>query len=121
MTDPHARPFADWLREQAGGRTHDELTQALAEVATAVKETGKKGSLTLTITLAPIDRGASAVTVADQVKKTVPVHDRRKPIFYVDDAGSLVRDDPNQPTFEGLREVPTPAEPLTITSKEQHA
>ena len=41
MTD-HVRPFADWLREQQSGRTHDELTEALAALAAAVKETDRK-------------------------------------------------------------------------------
>ncbi len=119
MTE-HVRPFADWLREQSAGRTHDELTDALAEVATAVKETGKKGAITLTITLAPFDKGVgSALTVTDVVKKNVPQHDRRKSIFYADDNGNLTRDDPRQPTFEGLREVP--AAVTTTPPKEQHA
>lgn len=119
----HVRPFADWLREQSGGRTHDDLTEALAEVVTAVGDTGKKGTVTLTITVAPLDKnGGSALTVTDAIKKAVPQHDRRKSIFYGDKAGNLLRDDPRQPTFEGLTEVPQPVTaPIDIHSKEQHA
>ena len=117
MTD-HVRPFSDWLREQQSGRTHDELTDALATLAAAVKETGKKGSISLTITVAPFDKGnGAALTVTDLVKVALPQHDRRKSIFYADDNGNLTRDDPMQPTFEGLREVPA----ATTHLKEKHA
>lgn len=118
MTEGHTRPFADWIREQSSGRTHDELTEALAEVVTAVKETGKKGSVTLTIAIAPFDKGmGAALTVTDAVKKVVPQHDRRKTIFYADDSGNLTKEDPMQPTFEGLREVPAPASAVVDINK----
>lgn len=124
MTDNDDRghkPFAAWLQEQQSGRTHDELTDALAALAAAVKETGKKGVLTLSITVAPFDKGnGAALTVTDVVKVSLPQHDRRKSIFYADDDGNLTRDDPMQPTFEGLREVPA-APTHTTTSKEKHA
>ena len=104
------RPFADWLREQSGGTTHEELSEKLAELAAAVKEVGKKGTLTFTITIAPFDKvDPSVVTVADEVKVNLPQHDRRKAVFYADDFGNLTRDNPMQPTFEGLREVGTPS------------
>lgn len=118
MTDGHVRPFADWIREQSAGRTHDELTEALAEVVAAVKDTGKKGSLTLTIQVAPFDKGmTAALVVTDAVKKNVPQHDRRKTVFYADDAGNLTKDDPMQPTFEGLREVPATSGAIDIKEK----
>lgn len=112
------RPFADFLREQSAGRTHDDLTTGLAEVVAAVKDTGKKGTITLTITVAPLDKNGNALTVTDAIKKVVPQHDRRKSIFYADDAGNLTKDDPMQPTFEGLREVPAIATPITLQEKQ---
>ena len=106
----HVRPFADWLREQSNGRTHDELTEALAALAASVRETGKKGTLTLAVTIAPFDKGQShALVVTDSVKVALPQHDRRKTVFFANEAGNLTKDDPQQPTFEGLREVPAPA------------
>ncbi len=122
MTDPgHVRPFADFLREQANGRTHDELTDALADVVAAVRDTGKKGSVTLTINVTPLKNGGGALTVTDLVKKTVPIHDRRASIFYATPTGSLVKDDPNQPTFEGLQQVRAPTAPRIIDRQENHA
>lgn len=123
MTDEStARDFADFLREQAGGRTHAELTEALAEVVAAVRDTGKKGSLQLTISITPLKNSNGALTVGDAVKKVVPAHDRRTSIFYATDGGSLVKDDPAQPAFEELREVPAPANIRSINDrKEKHA
>lgn len=115
------RPFADWLREQAAGRTHDELSEALAEVTAAVKDTGKKGSITLTISITPLKNGGGALTVSDAVKKAVPQHDRRTTVFYADNDGNLTRDDPMQPTFEGLRTVPATGELLEAPTKEKQA
>jgi hypothetical protein len=43
--DVHVRPFADFLREQAKGHSHDELSEGLREQLVArVQDTGKKGS-----------------------------------------------------------------------------
>lgn len=109
MTDQPARLFADFIREQANGRTHDELTTALADIALAVRETGKKGSITLTIAINPMKGMTGAVQITDAIKVSKPSKDRPAPVFFVTESGRVQRDDPLQPTFEGLREVPAPA------------
>lgn len=109
MTDhPHTRPFGDWLREQNRGRTHDELSDALFDLVARVKDTGKKGTLTLVINVEPLKGQEDMLTVSDEIKLKLPEHDRGASIFYQGDDGNLQRDDPNQPTFESLREVPAP-------------
>lgn len=109
MTDAPVRPFADWLCEQSAGRTHEELSRAIRDVTAAVVDTGKAGTVSLTVKIAPLGKGdSSALVVTDVVRVSKPEHDRRKSIFYPDADGNLRRDDPNQPTFEGLREVPAP-------------
>ncbi len=115
-TEPQ-RLFADWLREQSAGRTHDELSDALAAVALAVKTTGKKGRIVLELTLTPVKGAGGAVQIADQIKTVVPTVDRRAPLWFVGDTGRVTKDDPMQPTFEGLREVPVPASAETTTDK----
>jgi hypothetical protein len=67
--DIQIRPFADWLREQARGATHDEIV------------------------------------VSDAIKLKLPEHDRPAALYFVDKSGNAVREDPNQPAFESLREV----------------
>lgn len=109
MTDtPTARPFADWLREQAKGKSHDELSESLRRLVEAVQDTGKKGSIAYTVTVEPATKGADALTVSDEIRVKIPEHARPASLFFADADSNLVRNDPNQPTFDSLREVPPP-------------
>lgn len=99
------RPFADFLREQSRGHTHDELSEALHDLVRRVGDTGKAGALVLTINVKPMkgaDNGALLIT--DQIKLKLPEHDRKASVFFSNE-GNLQREDPHQPTFEGLRDV----------------
>lgn len=100
------RPFADWLREQSGGTTHDELGEGLHDLVARVRDTGKKGSVSLTITVEPLKGESDVLIVSDEIKLRLPEHDRKASLFYPDEFGNLSRTDPNQLTFESLREVP---------------
>lgn len=116
--EPVIRPFADWLREQSSGTTHDELSDALHDLTTRVTDTGKKGVLQLTITVAPMKGAEEGVlVVSDQIKLKLPEHDRKASIFYSHE-GNLQRSDPNQLAFESLREVPANVDPATGELKE---
>lgn len=107
MTEPDAMPFSVWLTEQRGGRTHRELSDALAELTDAVLATGKKGSLTLQVTLAPAsDANSEALVATDKVQLKPPEPKRDGSIFFVDHAGHLTRRDPNQLTFDELDHEP---------------
>lgn len=110
MTDPTdepmIRPFADWLREQSRGTTHDELSVALHDLIGRVRDTGKGGSLQLTVSVKPFKGDPNTLLVADSIRLKVPQHDRKDSIFYADRHGNFSRDDPNQLDFSSLREVP---------------
>lgn len=112
MTDQHARPFTDFLAQQ--GRAHEELTEGLHKVIAAVEETGKAGSVTLTIKVDPDKKAAGIFRISDNVTVKAPVHDRGTRIYFKDKAGNLTRSDPNQPELEGLRDVSAPAEPTRL-------
>lgn len=94
-----ARSFTHLLPELQKGRVNDEITQKLAEVAQAVIDTGKKGSVTLTLNVEPTGDGA-AVKVKDALKAVVPEPDRRATLFFVGDDGELSRSDPRQTDIE---------------------
>lgn len=95
--DRQVRPFAAFLQEQRGGLTHSELSDALAEVTAAVLETGKAGSVTVTLKIKPAGKGdASMVFVTDTVATKVPRADRAETLFFADSAGNLARKDPRQ-------------------------
>ena len=116
--DPVIRPFADALIEMQGGRTHTELSESLHELIARVRDTGKKGTITLTITVAPVKNASeNTLTVSDLVTTKLPAHDRRVSLFFADADGNLSRRDPNQLEFSGLREVPEPVTPSTTNPK----
>lgn len=99
------RPFSDWLREQSGGKSHDELSAALFDLVQRVRETGKKGSLQFTVTVATMKGDTDVLVTSDEIKLRLPEHDRKASLFYTDKVGNLTRSDPNQLEFESLREV----------------
>lgn len=103
--DAVVRPFADWLREQSNGKTHEELSEGLHDVIARVRDTGKKGTVALIVTVAPMKGDVDVLVVSDQIKVRLPEHDRKTSLFYPDAQGNLTRNDPNQFTFESLREV----------------
>lgn len=108
--DVTVRPFADWLREQQQGITHDELSEALHDLVGSVRDTGKKGTLTFTVTVAPLKENVDVLVVTDDVKVARPKPDRKSSMFYPDAHGNLTRTDPNQLAFESLHEVPNDTE-----------
>lgn len=103
--DAHIRPFADWLREQARGTSHEELSEALVALVARVQETGKKGSITYTVHVEQM-KDSHALVVKDEIKIRLPEHDRSASLFFADKHNNLTRHDPAQMTFESLREVP---------------
>lgn len=116
--DVVVRPFADVLVELSGGRTHTELSEQLHELIARVRDTGKKGSLTLTITVSRVKNAAeNTLTVSDDVRAKLPAHDRNVSVFFADADGNLSRKDPNQLEFESLREVPPPTTIVKETAR----
>lgn len=107
--DRTIRPFADWLREQSGGDTHEELGEGLHDLISRVRDTGKGGKLTLTVSVKPLKDDLNVLIVTDEIKLSLPEHDRKGSMFYADDDNNLVRNDPRQLAFDSLREVPPPA------------
>lgn len=105
LGDVTVRPFADWLREQAKGRSHEELGQALHDLVARVQDTGKRGTLVYTVSVEQMKDG-DALVVKDEIKLKLPEHDRDASLFWTDRDGNLVRSDPRQMTFDSLREIP---------------
>lgn len=116
----YIRPFIDWLREQAKGTTQDELSEGLHDLIARVQDTGKKGSLSLTITVAPLKGDNHVLVVSDEIKLRLPEHDRQSSLFYPDKHGNLSRKDPGQLEFEGIRGLET-ADTTTGEIKEKNA
>jgi hypothetical protein len=100
----NSRPFMDWLREQRGGHTHDELSDALQELVAAVTSEGKAGTLVFTIKVAPAGK-SDALEVTDRIVVKGPPQTRSASLWFPTPENNLIREDPKQMTLE-LREIP---------------
>lgn len=100
-----AKQFAQFLQEQPA--LHVELSDEMQAVVAACIETGRKGQITLKVTIAPQKDGVTYQVTTDlQAKK--PRAERTPALFFADDAGNLLRSDPRQLAMTAVREVPKP-------------
>jgi hypothetical protein len=110
------RPFIDFLRDQRGGETQEELARKLNELVAAVERVGKRGSLTLTIEVAPISKElAGQLLVSDSVTLKLPQPKRGATMFFSTPENNLSRRDPRQIELPGLKAVErSEAEPTEV-------
>ena len=92
------RLITDILRDIRKGRPVEEATQALADIVRAVDETGKPGSVTITLHVKPNKHGGPEKQLIAEIKAKRPV--RAPAIFFSDRDGDLHRVDPNQEEME---------------------
>lgn len=88
--------ITDILREIRNGRVVEVASEKLAEVTRAVMETGKAGDVTLKISVKPNGKGDNAVIVSVKLTHKTPQGDLPDAIFFSDEDGSLLRNDPTQ-------------------------
>ena len=90
-------PFSQQLAYINKGTLDAELTEALAEVIKAVRETGKKGAVTLTLNCSMLNtRDENTMKVTPKVTRTIPELDRADTIMFSTADGDLLRDAPAQ-------------------------
>ncbi len=87
------RPFADFLSGISRGAVCDEMTSKLAKLTAAVTETGRKGTLTLRIEVAPFKGSDDTVEVTASADLRAPSHNHAA-VFFFDDSFQLTHDDP---------------------------
>lgn len=92
-----AQSIIHTLSQIRGGAALADADRLCADVVKAVKETGKKGSVTLTIIIEPDKTDNTVVTLQPDVTVKTPRRAYAKGIFFVDDrTGELSREDPRQ-------------------------
>lgn len=102
ISDEQKAPVAAFLASHLNGRTEDELSAEFHTLLDAVRTHGKKGSMTITIVVDPpangVDSAPMPIGVESAVKapKPTPV----KSLYFLDDDGQPVRDDPRQMAIE---------------------
>lgn len=111
------RNATEQLADIRGGLMVEELADAMAEVVNAVIATGKKGTVTLKLDINPASKGDAVVTVADDIKKSVPHEKRTGTLMFATPSGSLQRQDPRQGDLP-LMSAPTTAPALQATPAE---
>lgn len=96
MTDKKGKitPFVEWLEQYKKGEIDGELTHELRTLIEAVQETGKPGTITLTLKVSR--KGERQVNVIEDVKVKTPTHDRSETIYFVDQHLNLQRNNPDQ-------------------------
>jgi hypothetical protein len=102
------RLITDVLREIRKGRPVEEASEALADVVRAVDETGKDGSVTITLKIKPSKHGGPEKTLTCEVKAKKPIADIPSAVFFSNEVGDLVRFDPRQEEME-LKSAPKSA------------
>lgn len=95
--DVQVRPFADFLIDHHSGVTAAELSDKLHELVSAVHDTGKKGTLTLSIVVEPFKGDTETMYVTADIKAKIPEEPRRGAVFFPDADGNLRREDPRRP------------------------
>jgi len=96
------RPFPDTLRDLRGGLAVDELTQGLQQLVQAVRSTGRKGSIVLTIEVGCYERIDTALVIKDTVKLNLPKNESSGTLMFDTPEGDLSRRNPRQDELPGL-------------------
>lgn len=77
-----------------------EATTKLQELAKAVRETGKGGSMAIVLKMVPKeDLGAGAMLIEAEITAKMPKPDKKSDVRFVTEDGMLVKDDPAQMKF----------------------
>lgn len=93
---PESAPSNSFLRtlgELRRGSLVTEASQTLADLVQQVRKTGKKGKLTLNLTLRP---SADAIEITATCEPKVPKLDPKATTLFDTEDGGLQRDDPKQ-------------------------
>lgn len=100
--------IALFLAGHLGGRTSEALSDEFHQLLEAVKVHGKKGQLVITVVIEPPANGVDSAPLPIGVESTVkaPKPTPVKSLYFLDDDGLPVREDPRQMAIE-FRTAPT--------------
>jgi hypothetical protein len=104
------KPFTSTLAELRGGQLNEELADALRLVTAAVRKTGRKGKVTLTLTVKPATKGdIDRLSIKDKVEFDEPTLDIPETFLFADDRNDLSKQDPQQKLFGQIAKPPAEA------------
>lgn len=88
---------ATFITQHDRGKLNREMSQHLADATAAAIEQGKSATVTLVVTIKPEGDGQVAVTADSKPKLPQPKSGSR--MWFTDDDGNLLRDDPRKLTI----------------------
>ncbi len=91
-----AKPLMEVLGQIRGGAAINDAAKDFLELCQRVRDTGKPGSITLTIKVNPDKNDPDVYEVTPDVTVKLPKVARAKGLFYMTPAAELVREDPKQ-------------------------
>lgn len=105
---------AAFLAGHLNGRTVEELSAEFHQLLDAVREHGKKGSMTITFVIDPPANGVESAPMPIGIESAVkaPKAQQPKSLYFLDGDGNPVRDDPRQMS------IPFQTAPRTTTFKD---
>lgn len=113
--------FTDTLLDIRDGDVVHELTEQLRDIVQRVRETGRPGSLTLTIKVKNVSKGAGgALMLEDDIKVKLPVAEKGTTLLFATEDGQLQRNDPRQPRLAEL-DRPNVTPMPTVAEREEAA
>jgi hypothetical protein len=113
VSERRNKRFTDVLLDIRGGDVIAELTDQLREVVQRVRDTGRPGSISLTLKVKNASKGAgAALLIEDDIKVKLPVAEKGTTILFATDEGELQRNDPRQPRLTGM-DKPATVVPMT--------
>lgn len=93
-----AQEAIEFLSFQRTGTLLADIGSEVSALAQAVRDTGKKGTLTVTLTISPAGRSLGGqIKIEDKIVAKPPRPDVADTLMYVDREGKLSRRDPRQP------------------------
>lgn len=95
---PATAPVAAFLASHLNGRTEEELSAEFHGLLAAVRAHGKKGSMTITFVVDPPANGVESAPMPIGIESSVkaPKPTPVKSLYFLDDEGLPVREDPRQ-------------------------
>ena len=113
--------FLQFMADLRQGAALEEYRKALVELQARVNDTGKRGSMTITLTIEPVAKLRNTFSIKDAVTTKLPVGEKGETLLFADDSGRLSRRDPRQPELPTMRTVehtrpaaPEQEEPVAI-------
>lgn len=104
MQEHHVKSDAlELIRNIDRGNVAFELSKKLAEVVRAVSETGKRGSVSITLDIEPMPKfGSAATAIKPKINANLPAPTLKQTVKFARPDGTLSGDDPNQSTFSEI-------------------